>query len=83
MKKSSLMRYQEFPGSPVVRTPRFHCLRVQIQSLVRELRSHKLHGASVEKKSLMRHTERERKREREKERERERHTHGFPKAIKY
>ena len=77
------------PGSPVVRTPRFHCLRVQIQSLVRELRSHKLHGASVEKKSLMRHTERERKREREKERkrererERERHTHGFPKAIKY
>ena len=30
----------EFPGGPVVRIWHFHC-RAQVQSLVRELRSHK------------------------------------------
>ena len=27
----------DFPGGPVVRTPRFHCSGVQVGSLVREL----------------------------------------------
>ena len=29
----------EFPGGPVVRTPRFHCRGAGFDSLVRELRS--------------------------------------------
>ena len=33
----------EFPGGPVVRTWRFHC-RAQVQSLIKELRSHKLNN---------------------------------------
>ena len=39
----------EFPGSPVVRTPRFHC-RGQVQSLVRELRSCMPRSAAKKKK---------------------------------
>ena len=34
----------EVPGGPVVTTLPFHCLCVWVQSLVRELRFHKLHG---------------------------------------
>ena len=34
----------EFPGSPVVRTLSFHWQGARVQSLVRELRSHKLCG---------------------------------------
>ena len=41
---------REFPGSPVVRTQCFHC-RAWVQSLVRELRSRKLHGTAKKKKA--------------------------------
>ena len=34
----------KFPGSPMVRTLRLHYLRTWVQSLVRELRSHKSHS---------------------------------------
>ena len=34
----------EFPGSPVVGTPRFHCWGPGVQSLVGELGSCKLHS---------------------------------------
>ena len=36
-------------GGPVIRTRRFHC-QTCVQSLVRELRSHKLHGVAKKKK---------------------------------
>ena len=39
----------ELPGDPVVRAPRSHC-RGRVQSLVRELRSHKLHGVAKKQK---------------------------------
>ena len=35
---------REFPGNPVVRTWHFHCQGSQVQSLVSDLRPHKLHG---------------------------------------
>ena len=38
---SAARKERDFPGGPVVRTPCFHCLpRAQVQSLVKELRSH-------------------------------------------
>ena len=40
---------KEFPGSPVVKTPYFHCQGAQISSLVRELRSHMLQGVAKSK----------------------------------
>ena len=40
---------RECPGGPVVRTQHFH-YQTQVQSLVRELRSHKLRGAAKKKK---------------------------------
>ena len=39
-------QWWEFPGGPVVRTPRFHCWGPGVLSLVRELRSHKPHGSA-------------------------------------
>ena len=35
-----MKKHQEFPGSPVLRTARFHCQGARVWSLVRELRSH-------------------------------------------
>ena len=40
----------EFPGSPVVRTPRSHCQGPWAQSLVGELRSSKPHSVAKKKK---------------------------------
>ena len=42
--KNQLAR--EFPGGPVVKTPRSQCSGAQVQSLVGELRSHMLHGVA-------------------------------------
>ena len=39
----------EFPVGPVVRTPRSHCRGLQVQSLVRELRSRKPHDVAQNK----------------------------------
>ena len=39
----------DFPGSPVVKTPRFHC-RVRVHSLVGELRSRMPCGTAKKKK---------------------------------
>ena len=39
-----------FPGSPVVRTPLFLLPRAQVWSLVREQRSHQLHGTAKKRK---------------------------------
>ena len=47
--KLQLRKNREFPGSPVVRTQRFHCW-VRVQSLVGELRSHKLCGMAKKEK---------------------------------
>ena len=41
----------ELPGSPMVRTPHFHCQEPQVQSLVEELRSHKLDSTAKKKKA--------------------------------
>ena len=41
------------PGGPVVRALCFHC-RAQVQSLARELRSHKPHGAAKKRKERKR-----------------------------
>ena len=43
---------REFPGGPVVRTLRSHCWGPGVQSLVGELKSHKLHGAAKKRWSL-------------------------------
>ena len=44
----------EFPGSPAVRTLHFHCRAwVQVQSLVRELRSHKTIYGPPKKSSIL------------------------------
>ena len=40
----------EFPGGPVVRTSQFHCHGPGVQSLVRELRSHRLHSTAEKTK---------------------------------
>ena len=40
---------KEFPDSPVLRTTNFHC-RAQVQSFIRELRSHKPHGEAKKEK---------------------------------
>ena len=40
----------KFPGNPVVRSLHFHCQEPGIQSLVRELRSHKWHSTGKKKK---------------------------------
>lgn len=40
------IKLREFPGSPVVRTPRFHCQGPGIQPLVKELRTHKPYGTA-------------------------------------
>ena len=40
----------DFPGSPVVKIPRFHLQGAQVQSLVSELRSHIPHGRAKKKK---------------------------------
>ena len=40
---------RQFPGGPVVRTRCFHCPGARVQSLVRELKSHKLRGAAKKK----------------------------------
>ena len=40
-----LIKFGEFPGSPVVRPRRVHC-QAWVGSLVGELRSHKPHGAA-------------------------------------
>ena len=45
-----LKKLREFPGSPVVGNPCFSLLQVQVQSLVRELIAHKLHGAVKKKR---------------------------------
>ena len=44
----------EFPGGPVVRTP-LPLPRAQVQSLVRELGSHKPHGHTHTKKDKSKH----------------------------
>ena len=48
--KEAYMR--DFPGSPVVKTPHFHCTLqgAQVLSLVRELRSHMPCSAAKKKK---------------------------------
>ena len=45
----SQMLYPDFPGGPVVKTPRSHCRGHGVRSLVR-VRSHMLHGAAKKKK---------------------------------
>ena len=40
----------EFPGGPVVRTSQFHSHGPAVQSLVRELRSHRLHSTAKKTK---------------------------------
>ena len=47
-------RQMELPGSPVVKIPHFHCPELQVQSLVEELRSHKLHSTAKKKKKKRR-----------------------------
>ena len=42
----------QFPGGPVVRTQGFHCHGPRVQSLVGELRSHKLCSAAKKKKKI-------------------------------
>ena len=39
----------DFPGSPVVKTPRFQCRELRVQLLVRELRSHMRCGKAKNK----------------------------------
>ena len=39
-------RFWEFPGGPVTKTLHFHCMGVQVRSLVGELRSCMLHAAT-------------------------------------
>ena len=46
-------KYGEFPGSPVIKTPCFHCKGVQVQPLVGELRSRKLLGVMPKKKKKL------------------------------
>ena len=46
------MELREFPGGPVVRTPRFHCRGHRFESLVRELGSCKPHSVAKKKKEL-------------------------------
>ena len=47
--------YWEFPGSPVVRTPCFHCQEHEFWSLVRKLRSSKMHmhSEAIKKKKYI------------------------------
>ena len=45
-------KYAEFPGSPVIKTPGFHCNGLQVQSLVGELRSLKLLGVMPKKEKV-------------------------------
>ena len=45
-----LKKLQEFPGSPQDWESMLLLLRVQVQSLVRELIAHKLHGVARKKK---------------------------------
>ena len=42
----------EFPGSPVVRTPHFHCWGPRLDPWSRELKSHRLHSAASPTKKL-------------------------------
>ena len=49
-RRGKKMQGKEFPGSPGVRTLRFHCRRPGDQSLVRELRSHKPRGVARKRK---------------------------------
>ena len=54
----NVKEHREFPGTPVVRT----LPRAQDQSLVGEVRSHKLHDERKKEKEKMRERERERER---------------------
>ena len=44
-KKKSINKRGDFPGGPAVKTLLCHCRGLQVQCLVKELRSHMLHGA--------------------------------------
>ena len=56
-----MKEHREFPGTPVVRT----LPRAQDQSLVGEVRSHKLHDERKKEKEKMREREREREKRKE------------------
>ena len=43
-------RIWDFPGGLVIKTLHFHCRGKQVQSLIRELRSHMLCGMAKKKK---------------------------------
>ena len=45
-----MMTCADFYGGPVVKTPRLYWSEMQVQSLVRELRSHMLQGAATKEK---------------------------------
>ena len=63
---------RDFPGSPVVKTPRCHCQGHRFLSLVRELRSHMLHGMAKNRK---------RKKERKKRKEGKEHSSVYGKLC--
>ena len=46
---------EDFPGGPVVKTTVLPLKRALVRSLVRELRSHLLHGAAKKKKKGMKY----------------------------
>jgi len=46
-----MMKIRDFPGGPVAKNLHFHCRGAQVQSLVRELRSHIPHVLPKKKKN--------------------------------